>query len=272
MSGNMRIVAHILVKNEEKWIWYSLMSVLDYVDEILVWDAGSTDRTVEIIKSISNSKVKFKEIGDVNEKTFTTARQNMLKESKADWVLIIDGDEIWPKESILQTVSAMKEKNPNIEYLVNKYINLVGDVYHYQEPQASHYRIGEYYGNFTIRAVNLKAILGLHFGNPYGSEGFFDSTNTPIQNRLPFKAKLISTPYLHTTHLIRSYKDNLVMQRKSKLKYELGIHVPVNFSYPTCFYLPRPGIVPSPWVKRNLSYILNASWQTPIKYITRRIK
>ncbi|MEK7154917.1 MAG: glycosyltransferase [Patescibacteria group bacterium] len=268
----MRIVAHTLVKNEEKWIWYSLMSVLNYIDEIFVWDAGSTDRTVDIVKTISSPKIKFKEIGNVDEKPFTTARQNMLDETKADWVLIVDGDEIWPKEAIFQTVSALKEKDPEVEFLVSKYINLVGDVYHYQEPLASHYRIGKYYGNFTIRAVSLTAIPGLHFGNPYGSEGFFDSANMPIQDRVPFKAKLISTPYLHTTHLARSSKDNSVMQRKPKFKYELGISLASDFSYPPCFYIPRPKAVSPPWEKQSFSYSLNAAWQTPIKYIQRRIK
>lgn len=268
----MRIVAHTLVKNEEKWIWYSLMSILEYVDEILVWDAGSTDNTIDIVKTIANPKIKFKEIGNVDKKTFTTARQNMLKDTKADWVIIVDGDEIWPKEAISQTVLAIKEKDQKIEFLVSKYINLIGDVYHYQEPLASHYKIGEYYGNFTIRAVNLTAIPGLHFGNPYGSEGFFDSTNTPIQNRTPFKAKLLPTPYLHMTHLTRSSKDNLVMQRKPKFKYELGIPLASNFSYPVCFYVPKPKFISSPWEKQSLTYILNAAWQTPIKYIQRRFK
>lgn len=268
----MRIVAHTLVKNEEKWIWYSLMSVLDYVDEIFVWDAGSTDRTVDIIKTISSPKIKFKEIGNVDERTFTIARQNMIKDTKADWAIIVDGDEVWPKEAILQTISSMKESGPKMEFLVNKYMNLIGDVYHYQETSASHYRIGKYYGNFTVRAVNLTAISGLHFGNPYGSEGFFDSTNTPIQDRTPFKAELIPSPYLHMTHLGRSSKDNLVMQRKPKFKHELGIPLVSDFSYPGCFYIPRPNLVSSPWEKQSFSYTLNAVWQTPIKYIKRRIK
>ena len=48
----MKVWAHTLVKNEERYIWYAVMSVIDWVDKILIWDTGSTDKTVEIIKEI----------------------------------------------------------------------------------------------------------------------------------------------------------------------------------------------------------------------------
>ena len=48
----MSVWVHTLVKNEERYIWYSVMSVIDYIDKILIWDTGSTDKTVDIIKEI----------------------------------------------------------------------------------------------------------------------------------------------------------------------------------------------------------------------------
>lgn len=271
IEKSIKIAAHCVVRNEEKWIWYSLMSVIDYVDEILVWDTGSTDKTVDIIKTLFSPKIRYKQINQVDAKSFTLAHQAMLEETKSDWVLIVDGDEIWPEEAISRTISAIKDGNSQVEYLVSKYLNLVGDVYHYQDPLASHYRIGNYYGNFTIRAVNLSLVPGIHFGNPYGSEGFFDSNNVPIQNRKPAKSILITRPYLHTSHLRRSSQDKLVMQRGRKYKHELGISLHSNFTYPKCFYLPKPQLVSSPWKKRNLIFTLNALWQTPLKYLYRRM-
>ena len=57
MSKKQFIWANCLIKNEERWVWYALQSVLPYVDKILVWDTGSTDNTVEIIKTIKSNKI-----------------------------------------------------------------------------------------------------------------------------------------------------------------------------------------------------------------------
>jgi len=52
-----KIVVHCLVKNEENFIWYAINSVLPFVDKIMIWDNDSTDKTIEIIKSIHSPKI-----------------------------------------------------------------------------------------------------------------------------------------------------------------------------------------------------------------------
>ncbi|MEK7188250.1 MAG: glycosyltransferase, partial [Patescibacteria group bacterium] len=96
----MRISCHCLVKNEARFIWYSVMSVIDHVDEILVWDMESSDKTVEIINSIESKKIKFKEIGIRDSQKISELRQKMLEITEADWVFILDGDEVWSEEAI----------------------------------------------------------------------------------------------------------------------------------------------------------------------------
>ena len=48
----MKIWANTLVRNEERYIWFAAMSVIEHVDKILIWDTGSDDATVMIIKEI----------------------------------------------------------------------------------------------------------------------------------------------------------------------------------------------------------------------------
>lgn len=48
----MKLVSLSMVRNEEYWIWYSLTSVYPHVDEILVFDNGSEDRTVDIVRGM----------------------------------------------------------------------------------------------------------------------------------------------------------------------------------------------------------------------------
>lgn len=261
-----KITAHCLACNEERWIWYAIMSVLDYVDEILVWDTGSTDKTVDIIKSIHSPKLKFREIGSVSPSSFTEARNEMLKCSDADWLLILDGDEIWTTSAISTTVNTINSSGGTYDFLINSQYSLIGDVHHFQSDLGSKYEIGPYRGQINIRAVNISAIPGIHYEKPYGQEGFFDNDHISIQKRNPFRSMLIHEKYLHATHLCRSSKSG-VMQRITKYKYELGQRLPSDFDYPKCFYLPRPQIVPTPWKHRNLFFIFNAAWQSPLRVI-----
>ncbi|GJQ60184.1 MAG: glycosyltransferase [Candidatus Scalindua sp. AMX11] len=78
----------MIVKNEEKFLPMCLDSVRDYVDEIIIVDTGSADRTVEIAKSY-NAKVYH----HAWENSFSKARNYSLKYATSEWILILDADE-----------------------------------------------------------------------------------------------------------------------------------------------------------------------------------
>src|SRR5258708_27072684 len=120
------ISAQVLIKNEENFIWYSVISVIDYIDEILIWDTGSTDSTKEIIKEIIKKyprKIKYKEIGEVDKNKYSSVRQQMLDETKSDWVFILDGDEIYFESSIRRIVSEIERNSKGWESIVVPTIN-----------------------------------------------------------------------------------------------------------------------------------------------------
>lgn len=268
------IWANCLVRNEEKWVWYAIMSVVDYVDKVLVWDTGSTDKTVEIIKTIDNPKIVFKEYGEVTKENYPEARQAMLKSTKADWVFILDGDEIWRQKDIAQLVAEINREGDNKESVVVKTINFVGDVFHYQEEAAGQYRIAGRKGHYNLRAMNMN-IPGLHASGAHGVQGFFDNDSKSIQERDPQKIMFLPISYFHATHLQRTSgtkKEGEVPLRLKKRKYEIGIPFPKNAEYPDVFYLPRPEIVPSPWIKMSRKEWLKGVTQTPLKWLKRRIR
>jgi glycosyltransferase involved in cell wall biosynthesis len=271
-----RISAHMVVKNEERWVWYAIMAVIDHVHELIIFDTGSTDKTVEIIKTIKNDKIIFKQLDftKVDGPVHTIARQEMMKLKKWDWIVLVDGDEIWTDNGIRELATAIKNDGDNLEFFIKPYLNMLGDVYHYQDESAGKYKVGGYKGHITVRGMNASLIPGLHIENPLPFEGFFDENHTLIQDRLPRKANTLKEPFLHMTHLLRSTtrnKDKQVYRRQNKFKYELGIPLPENFNYPKCFYLPRPDLVPEPWGKRSLAYTVNALWQTPLKKFKRLV-
>ena len=85
--NKLNISALIISKNEEKMIGRALES-LSFVDEVIVIDAESTDRTVEIAKSFPNVKVIIRPWPG-----FKAQRNFSLTQAKHDWVLIVDADE-----------------------------------------------------------------------------------------------------------------------------------------------------------------------------------
>ncbi|MCJ7805514.1 glycosyltransferase [Patescibacteria group bacterium] len=267
----MKISVNCIVRNEESFLWFAVNSVADWVDEILLWDTGSTDLTPKVIEALSKkypSKIKPKLVGVVDKKEFTKMRQEMLDESKGDWILVLDGDEVWWNDSIEKVVE--KINHGNIDAIISPYTNLVGDIFHYQEESAGRYSIDGSVGNITIRAFK-RNISGLHVENPYGLEGYFDETGKPIQESARVKREFVNAPYLHLTHLKRSKRDEEVMGRKRKAKFELGISFPLDFYYPEVFFKPKPNIVKSPWSVYSNKYFLRSAMEYPFRKIKRAI-
>ncbi len=78
----------MIVKDEEEFLPRCLNSVKDYVDEMIIVDTGSTDRTVEIAESFG-AKVFIHPW----EGSFSKARNYSLKYATCDWILYLDADE-----------------------------------------------------------------------------------------------------------------------------------------------------------------------------------
>lgn len=263
-----KIVAHTIVKNESRWIWYVLMSVLPYVDEIIVGNHGSTDNTLEIIKSINSPKIKIYDFSHISNERYSEVRTCMMTKTKTDWLLILDGDEIWPKSAIQNTLDIINH-GFDLDFIVQPMYNLVGDIYHYQPESAGKYHLCGHKGHVTIRAINIKKIGDLKFQGAHMQQGMFDPQGVLIQDRPHAKFVYQPIKYFHTTHLHRSNLDQKVQKRTAKFKYEWGVPFPKNFSYPEVFFLPHPKIVPDIWEPRSFLYNLNALWQTPLRSLHR---
>ncbi|MCP4567843.1 MAG: tetratricopeptide repeat protein [FCB group bacterium] len=85
------ISACLIVKNEEYFLPRCLRSIRDMVDEIILVDTGSDDRTVEIASEFDCKIYHFPWTGD-----FSAARNHSLKQATKDWIFIIDADEEVP--------------------------------------------------------------------------------------------------------------------------------------------------------------------------------
>ena len=78
----------LIVKNEEQFIGECLESLIDFVDEIVVYDTGSDDSTVELAESFGARVVRGYWDDD-----FGAARNRSLEHCRGRWILWIDADE-----------------------------------------------------------------------------------------------------------------------------------------------------------------------------------
>ena len=92
-----------IVKNEEATLLQTLDSVKGVVDEIVVVDTGSGDRTREIARDFGARVYEFEWCDD-----FAAARNESLKHARGDWILVLDADEVLVPEIVPQIQQAIK--------------------------------------------------------------------------------------------------------------------------------------------------------------------
>lgn len=88
----MKLSALLCTKNEEDFIGLCLEHLVPHVDEIILVDNGSTDRTKEIASKYDTVKI-FDYPETIN---MAEVRNFSLSKATGDWFLQIDADEIYP--------------------------------------------------------------------------------------------------------------------------------------------------------------------------------
>ena len=78
----------MIVKDEQEMLPGCLEAVKDAVDEMIVVDTGSSDRTVEIARSFGATVIDFPWNG-----SFADARNVSIDNASCDWVMYLDADE-----------------------------------------------------------------------------------------------------------------------------------------------------------------------------------
>ncbi|WP_198139086.1 glycosyltransferase [Crocosphaera chwakensis] len=196
----------MIVKNEEATLTKCLESVQDIVDEIVVMDTGSTDKTVEIAQKFGANVPTF-EWGD----DFAEARNEALKYVTGDWVLVLDADEVLNKkvgsqikeaidkdenlvvnlvrheigssQSPYSLVSRLFRKHPEVSFS-RPYHAIIDDSVSELLKKESHWKI-----------VDLPAITVFHYGYTPGAIASLDKYNRAQQAMENFIKEHPNDPY-----------------------------------------------------------------------------
>lgn len=112
-----RLSACMIVKNEERLLPRCLESIRGVVDEMVIVDTGSTDRTVEIAESFGARVYHHPWEND-----FSKHRNQSLSYAAGDWILIIDADEELDAASVPLVRRALREcGTPMIAVMVRSF-------------------------------------------------------------------------------------------------------------------------------------------------------
>ena len=113
-----------IVKDEEASLAQCLESVKNVVDEIVILDTGSTDRTVEIAKEFGATIASFTWCDD-----FSAARNEALKYVQGEWVLVLDADEVLNAPILPQMQQAMADENHLVINLIRQEVGATQSPY-----------------------------------------------------------------------------------------------------------------------------------------------
>jgi len=162
----------MIVKNEEKFLEQCLNSIKDLVDEIIIVDTGSTDKTKEIAARFTDKIFDFKWCDD-----FAAARNESLKHATGDWILVLDADETISAQDHAKIKELIQNDN-NINNNDNSSNNAVGAV-GYILTQRNYFKSSDDLKYDSINGLNIHE-AGLDQSGFVSSEGdkYVESGNT----------------------------------------------------------------------------------------------
>jgi hypothetical protein len=132
----MKVSAFTFIKNGEI-LGYpfleSIKSILPIVDEFIVNVGTSEDNTLDLIKSITNKKIKIIESSwndSMQDRGYVYGQQKMIAQFNCtgDWAFYIEGDEVYHEDDLYKIRQSMEKhvNDANVEALIFDFFHFYG--------------------------------------------------------------------------------------------------------------------------------------------------
>lgn len=198
----------MIAKNEEQFLKQCLESVQGLVDEVILVDTGSTDKTKEIADEFGAKIFDFEWIDD-----FSAARNESLKHVKGDWILVLDADETISRKDHKNIKKIIEENKFPVASLVQRHYsdddNRVKFIFSKGDPYLESKRFKGWTSTPVFRLFKNK--MGLEF------DGVVHETIGPAMQKLGLKFLRTDIPIHHFQYLKPQ------TEHKEKLKKYLGM-------------------------------------------------
>ncbi|MEG0133137.1 MAG: glycosyltransferase family 2 protein [Clostridium sp.] len=107
----------MIVKDEESVIERCITSIRDAVDEVIIVDTGSSDRTKEIAESLGCKIYDFKWIDN-----FAEARNYGFSKATKDYIMWLDADDVIGEESIKRLIDLKNNFDVSVKSVTMNYV------------------------------------------------------------------------------------------------------------------------------------------------------
>jgi len=251
----------MIVKDEGNCITRCLDSVIDLVDEMVIVDTGSTDKTIDICRSY-NARV-FNYSWDDN---FAEARNFGLDKVTQDWVLWLDADEEVARENREQLSN--QDLFANYDALSVPLINFYGEKV--DNDEVAKIAQPRFFRNYMGFRFENKIHEWLNISSAYDQErvGFIDLKiyhygylNTQVENKQKFlrNVKLLLQE-------LKEEKDHAWTHYYLAMEYYRRNHFKKAFDHvnQSITLFIKEGIIPPPSMLYSLKYsilIRTESWE-----------
>jgi (heptosyl)LPS beta-1,4-glucosyltransferase len=205
----------LIVKNEEQDLAFCLNTVKGWVDEIVVLDSGSTDKTKEIAESFG---AKF--YTNTKWPGFGKQRQLAQQYIKSDYVLWLDADERVTPELRQEIQTVLAQDAPQTVYSLNRLSDIFGKkIYH-----------SGWYPDYVIRLYRTR-------DTHYSDELVHESVIVPAGFRVQkIKAHLLHYTYknlnqylLKAAHYSKAWADQRSAMGKKASLWKASSHALARF-------------------------------------------
>lgn len=240
----MKVEAYIIAWNEADIIRLTIEHYKQFCDRVILYDNYSDDGTAEIARDLGCEVRSFGRKGELSDPEYLKVKNYAWKFSEADWVIVVDADEILYHPNI----KALLEDNIDRSTI----FNTVGwNVFSHSMPVNSYMEVktGKVDGNYSKlcifnpkKVTDINYVYGCHVAKPAGEVVYAWE-------------KLILLHYRNIGGPARLVKRHaLYRERLSEInrRFKLGIHYTFSDdqrihewhdSYKNCIELSEAGIM-----------------------------
>jgi glycosyltransferase involved in cell wall biosynthesis len=216
-NSKVRLSVAIATLNEERNLPSCLESLKDLVDEVVIIDGGSTDKTVEIARNLG-ARVTVTN----NPPIFHINKQKAIDQCKGEWILQLDADErITPElaeeiKNITSNQSVAADRQPVAFWIKRKKLFLgqwVKKGGHYPDPVIRLFKKGRAY--LPCKSVHEQMVVN-------GPVGWL--RNEMIHETTPSFTRYITKDNVYSSLMALELKEKRVpLNLRSLLKYFLVV-------------------------------------------------